>query len=229
MFFPIPMKLESYSSHKNVPVANTILILINILFYFFIPLQNLWVGPGTQPLSILVYGFAHGSFFHLLLNVWFLWVVGTPVNRRIGNFYYTAIYIGTILVIGLLARFLCNSYVFGSSGAVFAITAVAAMLLPLKRVGIHYLAIFPLTIFLGLLRPPQYGLHWFLRWESTSIPVLMLSFLFIVLELFGFLIWLLWGTISITSMGHLLGFVCGIIAVLMLPTKITIKQPAVMK
>lgn len=228
MFFPIPMKIESRSGHNNIPMANAIIIFTNILFYFVIPVQNLWVGPDTQLFSILTYGFAHGSFFHLLLNMWFLWVVGNPVNRRIGNFYYTATYLGTILVIGLLARLICNSYVFGSSGAVFAIIAVAALLLPIKRVEIHYLALFPLTIIFGLMRPPKYALHWFVRWDSASVPVMLLSFFFLVLEVFGFLLWLLWGTISITSMGHLLGFVCGIIAVLMLPTKITIKQQTVM-
>ncbi|QDT41999.1 Rhomboid family protein [Gimesia alba] len=228
MFFPIPMQLETPIRPGTVPAANLVLIGLNMLFYFLVPLESLMTGPGTRLITILTYGFAHGGLFHLLINMWYLWVVGNPVNRRIGNFYYAITYLGTIVVIGVLARCFGNSVLFGSSGAVFAVLATATLLLPAKRVEVHFLVLFPLTILLGLLRLPQYGLQWFIRWDRASIHVLLFSMLFLMLELMGFLIWLLRGQIHLTSFGHLIGFVCGITAVLLLPERITIPQQTVM-
>ncbi|QDT27608.1 Rhomboid protease GlpG [Gimesia panareensis] len=228
MFFPIPMQVETEARQPTVPTANLVLIALNVLFYFLVPLESMMTGPGMPLMTILTYGFAHGSFFHLLFNMWYLWVVGNPVNRRIGNFYYAATYLGTIVLIGILARCLGGSFIYGSSGAVFAVLATATLLLPVKRVEVHYLALFPLTILIGLLRLPRYGLQWFIRWDHASMPVLLFSLLFLVLELLGFLIWFLQGQIHVTSLGHLTGFVCGVTAVLLLPERITIPQKAAM-
>ena len=45
----------------------------------------------------MLYGFSHASFWHLLFNMWALWVFGNPVNRRLGNGYYLLAYLGTIV------------------------------------------------------------------------------------------------------------------------------------
>ena len=68
MFFAIPMQIKEPSRQVSPPIANLVLVVVNVLIYVFgstyyglyfsNPLG--WaVGPGTGFLSILTYGFAH--------------------------------------------------------------------------------------------------------------------------------------------------------------------------
>lgn len=216
MFFPIPMQMAD-ETRGSVPVANTVLIAINVLAYLLLTPANWMVGPGTGLLSLMSYGFVHAGWTHLLFNMWFLWVFGNAVNRRIGNTNYVWAYLGAILVIGILARLLSPGYLLGSSGGVFAVLAIAMLLLPAVRVEVHYLALFPLTLLIGLFRRPKYGLFWFVRWGTANLQALVLIVLFVALELFGFL----WWGLNWTNLGHLLGFVYGVAVVLLLPGRVT--------
>ena len=219
MFFLIPMEIPSRANRGPVPVANWLLIAMNVFVYFLISPEHMWVGPGTGILSIFTYAFAHVDFFHLLFNMWYLWVFGNAVNRRIGNANYVLTCVGVILFVGILGRVLSSGYLLGASGVVYAVLAITLMLMPSARVVIHYLAIFPLTLLIGLFQRPKYGLFWFLRWGTLQWISIVLVALFVLLELLGILFW----GLNWTSLGHLLGFVCGIAAVLMLPKRITMK------
>lgn len=219
MFIPIPMKISKQSGSGSPPVANWILVALNIIAYFLVSPEYMWVGPGTGLLSLVTYAFAHADFTHLVFNMWYLWIFGNAVNRRIGNRYYVLTCLGTILAIGILGRVLSSGYLLGASGVVFAVLALTMLLMPSARVMLHYLAFFPLTILMGLFRKPKYGLYWFVRWGSYQFKALMLIVLFVILELSGFF----WWGLNWTNLGHLLGFVCGIAAALLLPTRITMK------
>ena len=174
-----------------------------------------------MPWTILTYGFVHLNFLHLLFNMWWLWVFGNPVNRRIGNGYYVMTYLGTIVVLGLIARVLSPGPVLGSSGAIYAMIAVVSMLMPLASVEVHYLAIFPVTLLIGLFQRPKFWLFWFVRWDTSTVPAILLTITVIALQLLLIMLWLLLGSLSWMNLGHVLGFVCGVVAVLLMPSRVT--------
>jgi membrane associated rhomboid family serine protease len=217
MFIPLPMQVIQSRRNLPFPLANACLIALNVLAYLLLDPQRWWVGPNTSPISVLSYGFVHNNVWHLIFNMWFLWVIGNAVNRRIGDGYYLLAYLGTIVILGLLGRICSPYHLLGSSGAVFAVMAMAALLLPGARVLVHYLALFPVTVLMGLIHRPQFGLHWIIRWGTTQLAMLALVALFAVLETTGLLVW----GISWTSLGHLMGLVCGVAIVLLMPTEIT--------
>jgi membrane associated rhomboid family serine protease len=226
MLIPIPMRAHDESLSRTVPAANVVLIAINVFCHLFFDPAHWWVGPGTGLLSILSYAFVHGGMLHILFNMWTLWVFGNPVNRRVGNRYYVMIYLGSAAIVGLIARVFVNGPMLGSSGAVFAVMGVAFMLLPSVRVEVHYLALLPITLLIGLFRFPKYPLFWFIRWGTETISMLLLLAIFIALEFFGFLWWGFYWGLNWTNTAHLLGFFCGIGAVLMLPSRISMRSRA---
>ena len=103
MFFLFPWKIDKTGSDGGqLPTANLVLIAANVMLFLC---GGFWpVSHGSGPLSILLYGFSHAGPWHLLVNMWALWIFGNPVNRRVGHGYYLAIYLGTILALGLVAR-----------------------------------------------------------------------------------------------------------------------------
>lgn len=226
MFILFPLDLREQEKRRGVPLANFVLIALNVLSFAFMRLFGwCWpVGPGTGFLSIVLYGFSHVGFWHLVFNMWALWVFGNPVNRRLGNFFYLLAYLGSILVLGLVARICYFGPVVGASGGIFAVVTVAAMLMPSALLVMAYGALFPVSILIGLLRKPKHGIYWFvcggqfrLRvfWCLVFVPILIIISMF----------WALWsGFGSAWNLGHLLGMVCGVAVVLLLPTRITVRK-----
>lgn len=215
MFFPIPLEMKCPRPRATLPVVNYLLIALSVLIFL---LGGVWaVGPESGVFSVLLYGFSHVSLWHLLGNMWVLWVFGNPANRRLGNGYYLAAYLGTIVVLGLLARFALGACLAGSSGAIFAVMVIALMLMPAAMIEVAYLALFPVTVLIGLLSKPKYGLYWFVRGGTFSIRAFWFLLLAPLLELWSFC----WNGWSLVSLAHLLGMLCGLAVVLMLPERIS--------
>ena len=95
--------------------------------------------------------------------MWFLWLFGNPVNRRLGNKYYLLSYLGTILALGLFAWLFAPGRLRGSSGAIFAVMLLFMMLMPRAVVRVGYVALFPFTLLVGLFSRPKNWVFWFLR------------------------------------------------------------------
>ena len=224
MFFPIPMKLSNHRTSRALPAANIGLVCVNLMFYLVASPVACSVGPGTGFLTVLTYGFAHAGFAHLLFNVWALWVFGNAVNRRVGNGTYLTAYLGAIIFVGLVAKLCSSGYLLGASGGVFAVVAMAALLMPSAPVLFHYIALFPLTLLIGLAKRPEYGLFWFIRWGAFAIPAVSGLLLVPVLELMGLIAS---GTWNWTHLGHLLGFIAGVAAVLLLPQQVSLRRQPV--
>jgi membrane associated rhomboid family serine protease len=224
MFFPIPLEFKRLEDKRGIPVSNAGLILLNVIVYLFG-----WecpAGPGASPASVLMYGFCHLGSWHLVLNMWVLWVFGNPVNRRLGNGLYLFVYLGCILVVGVVSRLVLPVSLVGASGGIFAIITIALILMPTAMIESAYVAIFPLTILLGIYSRPKYELNWFLNWGIVTVPAWWCILLIPFMELVS-ICWRGWffGWISCWTPGiHLLGVVCGVIAVLMLPLKITCRS-----
>jgi membrane associated rhomboid family serine protease len=78
-------------------------------------------------------GFLHGGLFHILFNMWALWVFGQPLERLLGRTRFVALYL-TCLVAGSTASYLFNNPLspsVGASGAIFGL--VGAMLVVGRR------------------------------------------------------------------------------------------------
>lgn len=228
MLFLFPLNMKPREPQRGVPLANFFLIALNVLSFLCLCLFN-WswpVGPGTGLLSLVLYGFSHVSFWHLLFNMWALWIFGNPVNRRLGNGYYLLTYLGTVLALGVLARICCYGNVVGASGAIFAVIAIAAMLLPAGVLTIAYGAFFPLSVLIGLIRKPRYGIYWFLCGGEFSVKAFWCLVFIPILEILT-MVFALWYGGSVWNLGHLLGMLCGVAAVLLLPPRITMGNRAV--
>ncbi len=224
MFILIPLELKTSAGvPKPLPVANLLLIAANVLLFLLTAIRGTpWVaGPGADLPGIVLYGFSHAGFWHLLFNMWALWVFGNPVNRRLGNGYYLLGYLGTIVALGLLARFVFDGRVLGASGGVFAVITIALLLLPAARLTVAYGAVFPLSLLVGLFRRPRYGIEWFLCGGALHVKCIWCLALIPLIELAA----MAWGWASgiggVWSLGHLLGMVCGVVTVLLLPKRIS--------
>jgi membrane associated rhomboid family serine protease len=222
MFFPVPLEMKLPEAKPLIPVANTVLIVVNVLVYLLGGCGA--VGSGTAMLTVVSYGFCHLGLWHLVLNMWVLWVFGNPVNRRLGNALYLAVYLGCLMAVGLFAKLFLPVGLIGSSGAVFAVIAIALILMPRAVVKTAYLAVFPITLPLGLLKRPKYGLNWFVNWGIVSVPALWCLVLIPLMEFLSFFWRAFYYGWSWTPGAHLLGMFCGVAAVLILPNTITMRR-----
>jgi membrane associated rhomboid family serine protease len=224
MFFAIPLELQERVPSRVVPWVNYGLILANLAVYVLTLCFGIYwtVGPGTGLASLLLYGFSHAGFWHFAFNMVALWVFGNAANRRLGNGWYLLAYLGTILALGLISRLLMPAQLLGASGGVFAVMIICFMLLPSARLTIGYAVLFPLTLLIGLFQPPKYALYWLVRGGEFSIPALWGLLLVPLMELWT-LFWSGWG---LTPLGHLLGMLCGLAVVLLLPTSVSMRRSA---
>jgi membrane associated rhomboid family serine protease len=214
MFLVLPWRLRQTGLPNTPPVANAALIAVNVAFYL---LGWCWaVGPCTRLPSVVLYAFSHLGFWHVALNMWALWVFGNPVNRRLGNGLYLAAYLGSAVVLGLFAWLVFSAGMVGSSGAVFAVIAIALLLMPAAVLDIACVALFPLTIIVGLLSKPRHWFQWLARWAVYPIPALWALVLVPLMQFFLFF-WCNW---SATYFAHLVGMACGLGVVLLLPKRI---------
>ncbi len=128
----------------------TALIIANVVVFIFQMLSSAGRPPGELgplgsllalrgkdvPLEFWRYGtymFAHGGMFHILINMLILYVLGKPVEERIGGNDFLYLYFVSGLIGGGI-WWLCNwssgTPVVGASGAVFGVMLAAAMLYP---------------------------------------------------------------------------------------------------
>ena len=83
-----------------------------------------------------------------------------------------------------------------------------------------YVAVFPLTLLVGLLLRPTHWLYWFIRWDVIRVRAAWALVLIPVLQLAG-LFWWHWNW---TNLAHLMGFVCGIAFVTLLPERVSMPR-----
>lgn len=88
----------------------------------------------TQPWRFVTYMFLHGSGFHILFNMLWLWWMGRPVEDTLGTRNFSVLYLGSgiggALFQLLLSGVLPTGPTIGASGAVFGIMVCFAVLYP---------------------------------------------------------------------------------------------------
>ena len=88
----------------------------------------------TQPWRLVTYMFLHGSGFHLLFNMLWLWWMGRSVEESIGPRSFSVIYFGAGIggaFFHIAFSFLYGTtFVIGASGAVFGVMVAFAYMFP---------------------------------------------------------------------------------------------------
>jgi membrane associated rhomboid family serine protease len=119
--------------------------------------------PGRQVSHVLTHMFLHGSWMHLLGNMWFLWLFGNNVEDSMGHLRFLAFY----LMCGLTAaaaQILTNPSspipMVGASGAISGVMGAYLVLYP--RVRVYTLV--PLGFFITSMALPAWVMlgYWFL-------------------------------------------------------------------
>ncbi len=211
MIFVLPIRTSIRP--WRTPYANYALIAANILFFLItyigphkyiidgrliITSHRLWVDTfilypaNWQWFQFVSYAFLHGSFMHIIGNMFFLYLFGNNVNDKLGNFGYLVFYIAGAVFSGIGHALISSNPVLGASGAVAAVTGA-------------YLVLFPQTLITVF-----YWLFYFMNTFQVS-----------ALYLIGFklIFWdnMLWrSTGNVAYNAHLSGYAFGIVTILIL-------------
>jgi membrane associated rhomboid family serine protease len=143
--------------------------------------------------------FLHGSWSHVLGNMWYLWIFGDNVEDRLGHGRFVVFYLlcGIVAALGqIIANPDSTLPTIGASGAIAGVMGAYFVLYPRSRV----LTLIPLIIF----------------WEVVELPAIALLGFWFLMQLFSA------GAIAVTSstqeggiafMAHVAGFVAGVLGV----------------
>ena len=142
----------------QMPTVIRTIIAINVVVFLMMSILGQSVGQGivnvfgfnpdpftalTQPWRIITYMFLHGSFFHLLFNMLWLWWMGRMVEETIGPRSFSVIYfgagIGGALLQIVFAAFFGSNVVIGASGAVLGTLVAFAYLFPTAPIMLLFL------------------------------------------------------------------------------------------
>jgi len=175
--------LRDTTPTRNYPVVNSAIIGINVVVFLIQLLQ----GPGInrfiyiyglvparysipqvaeyftmsqQIFSLVSFMFLHGSFWHILGNMWSLYIFGDNVEDRLGSIRYALFYLLCGIASGLshlMLNLQSNVPTIGASGAIAGVMGAYFILHPRSKIltlipifFIPYFLNIPAYIFLGL-------------------------------------------------------------------------------
>lgn len=139
---------------RSFPIGNYTLIAVNVLVFLFevsldraaftqflsafglVPARLSLAQPLTG-LTLFTSVFLHGSWFHLISNMWTLFIFGDNVEDRMGTARYLAFYLLAGVLSGLThAYFVSGSELptVGASGAIAGVLGAYLILFPRGRV-----------------------------------------------------------------------------------------------
>ena len=182
----IPLKSDAAS--RTFSLVNTLLILICMAVFYaqtryriqtwFVPLDFIHslLYPSPETLRALcalgVSFFLHASLFHLLSNMWYLWIFGTATAQALGGIGYLGVFTacGVLsMVIQAASTPFSRVPVVGASGAIAGVMGVYCVFFPLSRLVLWIPPIFfirvPAVVFLVLWFALQYA-----SWAFHSLP-----------------------------------------------------------
>jgi rhomboid family protein len=175
--------LRDTTPTRNYPVVNTTIIVINVAVYFIQLLQGAEINQfnyiyglvparysipriaeyfttAQQVFSLISFMFLHGGFWHILGNMWSLYIFGDNVEDRLGPIRYALFYLLCGIASGLSHLFLnlnSNLPTIGASGAIAGVMGAYFLLHPKSRIltlipifFIPYFINIPAYVFLGL-------------------------------------------------------------------------------
>ena len=184
--FPIRDTIRS----RNKPIVNWCIIATNAFVFMFeasLPPDGLnrlihlfgltptfFVrNPIFESLTIFTSMFLHGGWFHLISNMWMLWIFGDNIEDRMGHFRYLGFYLLCGVTAGLAQVFITTHSsvpMVGASGAIAGISGAYLLLFPRARV----VTLVPIFFFFTFLEIPAliYLGFWFLSQLFSGLSVL---------------------------------------------------------
>jgi membrane associated rhomboid family serine protease len=163
----IPIK--DINPSRSFPIVNlTIILICSVVWLYEVGLEkyefndfiyNFGLVPAevfSKPYQLFTHMFLHGSWLHIIGNMWFLWVFGDNVEDRLGKFKYLLFYMLCGLgsaVIQSLVSFLTGAVhvpMVGASGAISGVLGAYLYLFPHARI----LALVPVFFFLTFMELP---------------------------------------------------------------------------
>ncbi len=195
---------------RTTPYIVITIIILNALAWLF----EVSLAPETLNRFLTIYGvvpayftaptlitsmFLHGSWMHIIGNMWYLWIFGDNVEDRLGHGRFIVFYLLCGIAAALGQVFMDPTSTLptiGASGAIAGVMGAYFVLYPQSRV----LTLVPLIIF----------------WEVVELPAIMLLGFWFLMQLFSA------GAIAVTAstggggvafMSHVAGFVMGIVGV----------------
>jgi len=110
--------------------------------------HQVWFTPFTSM-------FLHGGFFHLLSNMWFLWVFGDNIEEAFGHVGFIIFYVVSGLAAVAAQVFINPSStipMIGASGAISGVLASYMVLYPRHRI----VTLIPIFIFIQIVELPAF-------------------------------------------------------------------------
>src|SRR5215207_1665563 len=199
---------------RKFPLINLILILANVLAFLYeaqmdpstlkgfiftwglIPI-NLLSDPSSAWTNIFTSMFLHGGWFHIINNMWVLFIFGDNVEARMGGIRYLIFYLLGGTVAGLLQTYVLPSSedpMIGASGAVAGVLGAYLILFPRSRIA----SLVPILFIFTLIEIPSFIflLFWFVSQLYSGLFAIQGG-----------------GTSGIAWWAHLGGFIFGVIMV----------------
>lgn len=149
-----------------------------------------------RPLTVLTSIFLHGSWIHLLANMWFLWLFGNNVEDAMGHVRFAVFYLFTGIVAAAAHVWSEPSSaipVVGASGAISGVMGAYLLLYP--RVRIETLFIFVIIL------------------RIIAVPAWFVLILWFALQLLSGYMTPVRGTGGVAFWAHVGGFVAGVLLV----------------
>ena len=164
---------------RTFPIINLTLIVANILAFLY----ELQIGPNALEGFIFTWGlipaklmsdptnnwntiyssmFLHGGWFHIINNMWVLFIFGDNIEARMGKIKYLLFYLLSGTAAGLLQTYVLPSSqvpMIGASGAVAGVLGAYLVLFPRSRVA----SLVPIFFIFKIIEIPAfiYLLFWF--------------------------------------------------------------------
>ncbi|UCB52374.1 MAG: rhomboid family intramembrane serine protease [Candidatus Zixiibacteriota bacterium] len=144
---------QSYSfGQRGITKAVKYLLLVNLGFFLleFVWRSELIYVFGLTPVlvkkgmvwQLVTYMFLHGGLFHILFNMFALWMFGCDIERAWGTREFVKYYFITGIGAGLFTFiFSFNSQIptIGASGAIFGILVAFALMFPNRLIYVYFL------------------------------------------------------------------------------------------
>ena len=142
----------------SVPLSPTATCVLGVERHWYTPLTSM---------------FLHGGWFHLIGNMWFLWLFGNNVEDSMGRGRYLGFYLLCGVAAAAAQTFVSPASIVpmvGASGAISGVMGAYVLLYP--RVRVHMLVI--LVIFITRIQVPAYVMlgYWFLLQILGGLPSL---------------------------------------------------------
>jgi membrane associated rhomboid family serine protease len=128
--------------------------------------------PGRQPAHVFTSMFLHGSWMHLLGNMWFLWLFGNNVEDAMGRVRYLVFYLLTGVAAALTQVVLTPGSsvpMVGASGAISGVMGAYVVLYPQVRVFVMV----PLGVVMTSMAWPAWAMlgYWLLLQSVSGLTV----------------------------------------------------------